>query len=716
MSLPSCFLLWPPTSPPGRCQGVAQTQLAAHAHSAEARYRVVQFKFADIIHLMLCAGCVSSKMDRLAAGKRVERICARSLSRAAWSAMAAYSKASILGFKLTNRVSKMRCASALHLLVRFQQLGSSIERIKDRNTMGYVRWVFSLFRLNRDMASVLVHRADSFHQSVISRSLTAILTQWKNILTLKSRIQASCHAALRRWMLLAAAKTFSAWQSLTLISCSNRDTAIKWRFSCDRRRFLAQWAEITRHHKRIKTTSTQIWMRNDSRTAMIFFAVWKSVAETSLIAFKKFKGKWSLYFSSAVFDRWCTAAGSLTALRLFSIGCNHSLCRRMFLDWRAAPHDTARKLHRAARSHMHFLQKKCIRLWKIAAICKGQGRAALGQIFVQGWCTRLLVFFFSNFRSRVRGVKIEARISYYRCIAYQAALAAWKANVFDEIEAAGVSSPVHALRQSTAKRLWTHQFPPKSPTKLLRLSQERIEQARSSRNQLIDFENISNMIRQSSGTRLSRAFISWLSVLSEIQARRRVRTAAMHWHSSVYIRNILKHAFDTLMTFAARSRARLTIKFNKCTQQYALKQKGAVLKVWKHTSSTLRHISLKVSSFRKTILIALLNVTFRKWLHWSQNMRVRTGYLRRVVEPCIEDSASRRLLACCRQAFGSWRQFLIPKRLSQRFARRCLLKGIGKLLIQWHHVALCTVDDRVADAIAGSTMPVMIISLLFTSV
>ena len=97
----------------------------------------------------------------------------------------------------------------------------------------------------------------------------------------------------------------------------------------------------------------------------------------------------------------------------------------------------------------------------------------------------------------------------------------------------------------------------------------------------------------------------------------------------------------------------------------------------------------------------MMTVTLQHWLQWSRCSRVRSGYLLKVVEPCIEDSASKRLLACFRRAFGTWREFLAPRRLSKRFARRCLLKEVGQLLVRWHHVALCSVDERVADAIAG---------------
>lgn len=640
-------------------------------------------------------------MDRLSAGKRAERICARSLARAAWAAIVAYSKASMLGFKLTNRISKLRCANAVQLLVRFQRLSSSLERMQDNAVVSYERRFFYFLRMNCEMASVLLHRADCFYQSVIARSMATILAQWKCISVFKSRIQGCFHLALRKWMLFAAAKMFSAWQSLTLISCSNRDTAIKWGLSCNRRRFMARWADVARHHRRIKTATAQIWMRIDSRTAMTFFASWKSIAVASLTAFKSFKTKWRLHLSSTVFECWCAAAGSMSALRLFVDGCNHHVCRRMLSNWRTALRNSARNLDRAARAGIHFLKMKCIKLWRVAALCKVQGRSALCNVFVEGWSMRVLVYFFSRFHSRVCEVKIESRISYYRCIAYQRAINAWKESIFDEKEAAGTTSPAKALRRSTALRLWAHQFPPKSPSKSLRSSQQFVQHSRSSRNQVMDFEHISAAIDQLSSKHLSRAFTRWLSVISEIQARRRVFTAAMNWHSSVYLHNILKNAFVTLISFAARSRTRLALKSKKCTQQFAFKQKLAVLKMWKHVSSELRHFNLRVSFIRKSIERGLLQSMFRYWMHWTQYSRVRSGYLRRVAGPCIADRASRRLLTCFRQAFGAWRQFLIPKRLSQKLARRSLLKAIGKMLIQWHHVALCTVDDRVADAIAG---------------
>jgi hypothetical protein len=50
---------------------------------------------------------------------------------------------------------------------------------------------------------------------------------------------------------------------------------------------------------------------------------------------------------------------------------------------------------------------------------------------------------------------------------------------------------------------------------------------------------------------------------------------------------------------------------------------------------------------------------------------------------------------------AAWRAFLIPRRISKRFARRHLLKEVGQMLVRWHHVAFCSVDDRVGDAIAG---------------
>lgn len=646
-------------------------------------------------------GCVATKMDRLSAGKRLERVCARSLLRAAWSAIAAYCKASMLGIKLANRVSKLHCANAVHILIRYRRLSSTVEKMRDNSMAGCERRFFSMFRLNHEMSSVLVHRADCFHRSVISRYLAVILTHWNHVSAFKSKIQVSFHAALRRWMLFAAAKMFSAWQSLTLISCSNRDTAIKWRLTCDRRHFLTVWAEISKHHRRIKAATAQLWMRNDSRTAMNFFAAWKSVAETSLIALKKFQAKWRLKLCSTVFDCWCTAAGSLTALRLFVDGCNHHLTRRMFLDWRAVPCNAARNLDRAVRTYNHFLQKKCIRLWRFAALCKVQGRVVLSNIFVEGWRTRVLVFFFSRFRSRVREVKIEARISYYRCIAYQTAIIAWKENVFDDQAAAGAHSPARALRRSTAIRMWAHQFPPKSPSKSLRSSQQFIKLTRSSTNQLMNFEDSDTGIDKSSSKYMSRAFSGWLMVISEVQARRRVCTAAMNWHASVHVRNILKNVFVTLVTFAARSRTRLTLKSKKCIQHYAFKQTRAVFNMWKYASSSLRLLNRRMSSIKKTISSRFLHATFQQWKFWSQSSRVRAGYLRRVAEPCIVHNTSRRRLTCCRVVIGAWRQLLIPGRLSKRFARRCLLRVIGKMLIQWHHVALCTVDDRVAGAIAG---------------
>jgi hypothetical protein len=31
-----------------------------------------------------------------------------------------------------------------------------------------------------------------------------------------------------------------------------------------------------------------------------------------------------------------------------------------------------------------------------------------------------------------------------------------------------------------------------------------------------------------------------------------------------------------------------------------------------------------------------------------------------------------------------------------------LLKAVGQRLFQWHHVAFCSVDERVSEAIAGA--------------
>ncbi len=641
-------------------------------------------------------------MDRLAAGKRLERTCARSLMRAVWNALTAYSNAKILGLKVSRRISKMRCTNAVYLLVRFRQAGSALERICHKIVGNYQRRFFSLFRRNCEMSSVLLHRADCFYQTVISRSLAFTLGQWKRVSAFRSRIQVSFLAALRRWMMFAAAKTFSAWQSLTLIACSNRDTAIKWRTTSVRRRLLACWAEITRRHRFVKAASTRMWMQNDSRTATLFFAAWKQVAKASSIAFAKFKWKWRLSLSSNIFDRWCTAAGSLTALRLFVNGCDRNLCRCMFLDWRSALLNSKFKMHRAVRAALHFLQRKCVKLWREAVSSKMHGRAILCNIFVTGWCTYLLGYFISAFRSRVCDVKIQARITHYRCLVYRKAILAWKANVFGEIQAVGSCSPVQALRQSTAKRLWAHQFPPKSPSKSLRSSQLFIKQARSSGNQAMDFEEISEAIIQLSSKLLQRSFNGWLSVLAEVQVERRVHSAAMQWHHSVHIRNLLNHVFDTLITFTARSRTRLTLKSKKCSEHYASKLKHAVLTMWKQAHRTLRHFRLELHSISTKIASRLKLLIFRHWLQWSRNFRVRVGYLLRVVEPCIADSASKRLAIFSRRAFGAWRQYLTPRRLSRRFARRCLLKEVGKLLLQWHHVALCTVDDRVADAIAGS--------------
>jgi hypothetical protein len=562
-----------------------------------------------------------------------------------------------------------------------------------------------LFRRYFEMSAVLLHRADCFYQTVISRSLAFTLNQWKRASSFRSRIHASFHAALRRWMLFAAGKTFSAWQSITLIACSNRDTAIKWRATSDRRRLLACWAEITRRHKCVKAATNQMWMHNDSRTVTLYLAAWKQVAKASSIAFAKFKSKWRLHLSSSIFDRWCTAAGSLTALRLFVNGCDRNLCHCMFLDWRSALLDSKLKLHRAARAALHFLQRKCVRLWREAVSFKMHGRATLCNVFVTGWCTHLLGYFLSTFRSRVCDVKIQARITHYRCLVYRKAILAWKANVFDETQAVGVCSPVKALRQSTAKRLWAHQFPPKSPSKSLRSSQVFIQHARSYGNQAMDFAKISEAIVQLSSKLLQRSFNGWLSVVAEVQAERRVQSAAMQWHYSVHIRNLLNHVFDTLITFTARSRTRLALKSKKCSEHYASKLKHAVVTMWKQAYRVLRHFRLELHSISTKTASRLMLLTFRHWLQWSRNLRVRAGYLLRVVEPCIADSASKRLVICSRRAFGAWRQYLAPRRLSRRFARRCLLKDIGKFLLQWHHVALCTVDDRVADAIAGWVAP-----------
>ena len=651
--------------------------------------------------LMLLLGFVASQMDKVSAGKRLERICNLSLLRAAWSAMVAYSKARKLGFKLSRRISKINCTNAVHLLVRFQKLGSALELIRGKMASSYQRRFFYLFRRNCEISSILLHRADCFHQSVIIRSLQIILGQWKCVSTHQSRIQSSYIAALRRWILFSAAKMFSAWQSCTLIACSNRDTAIKWRISCDRRRFLAHWSEITRKHKRIKIATTRMWMQNDSRSVHLFLDAWKSIAKATSIAFKVFKSKWRLQLTSAVFDRWCTAAGSSSALRLFVNGCNSNLCRFMFLEWRARIIEAEQKLHRSARASIHFLQKKCLRLWRDSVLFKFRGRIILCNTFSLGWCTHLLAHFFLTFRARVREVKIEARIAYHRCVARQAAIFAWKANVFDVTQDVGPSSPAKALRQSTAKRLWAHEFPSKSPSKSLALSQKFSEQTRSSCNQLMDFDKIDESIIQVSNKRQMRAFNGWLSIIAEIQAKRRVHTSAMKWHSSVYLHNLLNDTFRSLVTFTTRSRTRLALKFKKCTQQYALRQKRATLTVWKQASQTLRCFRLIAHSLSKKILCRMLVFAFRQWLQWSRNSRVRFGYLRRVVEPCIEDSASKRLLNCYRRAFQVWKLFLIPRRLSKRFARRRLLRDVGQLLVQWHHVALCTVDDRVADAIAG---------------
>jgi hypothetical protein len=651
---------------------------------------------------MLCAGVVASQMDRLAASKRLERSCARSLMRAAYNAMAAYSNAKNVGLKLSRRVTKMHCTNAVYLFVRFQKLCSALQRIRSNIVASYQHRFFSLLRRNSEMSSVLVHRADCFHQTVVSRSLATFLSGWKCATAFRSKIQSSFHAALHRWMFFAAAKTFGAWQSLTLLACSNRDTAIKWRISCDRRRVLAYWAEISRQHKRIKAATTRMWMQNDSITVTCFFDAWKSVAAASSIAFKAYKSKWRLRFSSTVFDCWCTATGSLTALRLFVNGCNQKLCRFVFLNWRSTLMEVERKLHRAGRAALRFLQKKCVRSWRHAASFKIQGRIILSNSFVAGWCTHLLMHFFSKFRSRVRVVKIQSRISYYRCAVCQTALLAWKANVFDETQALGSSSPVKALRQSTAKRMWAHEFPLKSPSKSLRSSQQFIKQTRSMSNQVIDLDKISETTNHFSRKLLLFFFNGWVSVLAEIQAKRRLHAAAMQWHYSVHIRNILAHVFKTLITFSVRSRTRLTLKSKKCTEIYASKLKRAILHMWKKSSRILRHFRLQVLCVKQRIAFRIIFLSFQHWMQWSRKSRVREGYLRRVVEPCIEDNSSKRQRACFRQALGAWREFLTPRRLSKRFARRCLLKVVGQFLVQWHHVALCTVDDRVADAIAGS--------------
>ena len=549
-----------------------------------------------------------------------------------------------------------------------------------------------------------MHRADCFHQSVVSRELSIILSQWKCVSSFGSRIQASSAAALRRWMLFAASKALSAWQSLTLIACSNRDTAIKWRISSDRRRFLSCWADVTREHKRIKSATSRMWMQNDSRSGVLFFAAWKSASEASITAFNAFKSKWKRCLASAALDRWCAAAGSLSALRLFVNGCNSNLCRSLFLSWRAAIYVAERMMHRAARAFINVSLQKCARLWCDAAALKAKGRAVLGNVFAAAWCTHLLTYFFSTIRYRVLKVKIEARISYYRCIAYQAAINAWKAHVFDDAQAVGPSRPVKALRQSTATRLWAYQFPPKSPAKSLRSSQTVSKQARSPDTQVLDFDDIDEAIIQRSSKLLLLAFNGWMSVLGEMQARRRVHTAAIQWQSSVYVRNLLSHVFGVLVAFTVRSRTRLALKSKKCTQHYATRQKRSFVTIWRQASRALRLFRLKVHSIKMKVCNEMLFLSFKYWLHWFRNARVLAGYLRRVVEPCIEDGAARRLLTCRRQAFGAWISFLIPKRLAKRFARRHLLKEVGQLQVRWHHVAFCSVDDRVADAIAG-TLP-----------
>jgi hypothetical protein len=172
-----------------------------------------------------------------------------------------------------------------------------------------------------------------------------------------------------------------------------------------------------------------------------------------------------------------------------------------------------------------------------------------------------------------------------------------------------------------------------------------------------------------------------------------VHTSALKWHSSVYLNNLLNDAFRSLVTFTTRSRTRLALKFKKCTQQYTLRRKRAILIVWKQASQTLRYFYSIAHSLNKKILCRMMVFAFRQWLQWSQKSRMRFGYIRRVVEPCIEDSAAKRLLNCYRQAFQVWKVFLIPRRLSKRFARRRLLRDVEQLLVQWHHVALCTVDD-----------------------
>lgn len=650
---------------------------------------------------MWCAGTVASQMDRLAAGKRLDRICTRSLARAAWSALVAYSMVNKLAFKLTRRISKIHCANAVHLLVRFQRLGSALDNHRDNIIMSAQRRVFSWFRRNCEVSNILVNRADAFHHLVIHRDLSTILIEWKRLASFGSRIQASSNNALRRWIFFAASKALSAWQSITLIACSNRDTAIKWRISCDRRRFLSCWADITREHKRIKSATSRIWMRNDSRSVVLFFAAWKSASEASITASKIFKSKWRLHLASAAFDRWCIAAGSLTALRLFVNGCNSNLRRSVFLGWRTTIQDGERKLHHAARSFINCFRQKCMRLWCDAATSKVKGRVILSNVFVDAWCSHLLKHFFSTLRSRVRNVKIGARISYFRCIVYQTAINAWKSFVFDDTQAVGSSSPVKSLRQSTAKRLWAYQFPPKSPSKSLRSSLSLFQQSRGPDTQVMDFDDIDKAMIQHSSNLLLSAFNSWLSVLGDIQAQRRVHTAAMQWHSTVYIRNLLSHVFGTFVAFAARSRTRLALKFKKCTQHHAARQKRTVIINWKQVSRALRHFRSKEFSIKTKVENAILFLAFKYWLHWFRHSRVRAGYLRLVVEPFINDGVSKRLLSHCRRALAAWRAFLIPRRISKRFARRHLLKEVGQMLVRWHHVAFCSVDDRVGDAIAG---------------
>ena len=124
------------------------------------------------------------------------------------------------------------------------------------------------------------------------------------------------------------------------------------------------------------------------------------------------------------------------------------------------------------------------------------------------------------------------------------------------------------------------------------------KQARSPDTQVMDFNDIDEAIIQRSSKLLLLAFNGWMSVLGEMQARRRVYTAAMQWHSSVYVRNLLSHVFGVLVAFTVRSRTRLALKSKKCTQHYATRQKRSFVTIWRQASQALRLFRLKEHSIK----------------------------------------------------------------------------------------------------------------------